>query len=602
VNRFRRALLVGIVGTIAFLVFLTTTDTATASQANQDTRTAAVTNSAPAATPTPLNIPIFLYNGHPDWNANVRPCKPNNPTDASDTARLVKDNAPKLSPSVATTYSAPQPPASAPGDYQPAIDAVANDTVTASPVAIVAFYCRADYQAPSTNGQPPQIVDELTADITAVVFVRDQKTRKVLSTKWTHQPLSGSVFTPPTGKTSPAGNPLSLQPDLWSALYPPSIPIYLLSTSTFSNTACAQPTDSDIKAVHDMITNQAPDLGGVYRWPAPVPDPIADVKTTAKIIPAPANAVIAAVCRTGNVVNATITGYVLRRDQTGKVTQIVSGKALSATIDALEGSDWSQLYVSPTYSGVGYLPVSGDNADTVNNYLEHAVPFPITAITDVKTATALCVNTSTSMLIVGQGSLATQTLDPFRLIFGAVGFSLKSPTPWLPAEQFGLAALGLALVPAKQNIAVDIFDCYDGSIRRLVDHPIYKDDGTLDDKEMGLLEPTLHIIGHSRRYGWGTSDPAAARSVLDNAVSDLEWQVSCIVITRINSSETSAIRQANDPDALPKNQISDDPKCIEYYRHLTWNQVWGPILSPVFNHKRLYGPASTSHPVTRSSP
>jgi hypothetical protein len=291
------------------------------------------------------------------------------------------------------------------------------------------------------------------------------------------------------------------------------------------------------------------------------------------------NLIVATVCPNGDLTSLSITGYAVQKAPDGSgVDQISNGNAISGSLDAVQAADWSTIFVAPQFPGVGYLPLFGDNADTINTYLEHTLPFRLTPVTDTKTPSSTCQETGYALLVLGQGSLATQPLDLFRATLSAAAFSITSPNPWGIIEKFALAGVPLVAVPTRQEIGVDIFDCYDGNLYRLVHRRTDPATQAEDTKAEGRDAP-LHITGHSNRLGFGTSDPGAQRRAMNDAINDLQWQVNCIVMRRLadNTGHMRDQRQAGSPTALPlpsPGSPASGPACLTYYSKLAWSPVY----------------------------
>jgi hypothetical protein len=252
-------------------------------------------------------------------------------------------------------------------------------------------------------------------------------------------------------------------------------------------------------------------------------DPLGQVGDEVKTDGQSRKVVIAYLCNSGDVHTATINGYVVHKQPllSGKGVTVAydSGKAVQGTFDALRSADLSNLFNSAKYDGVGFLPVTGDNADTINAQLERNLPF-LTPITDVKPIGKLCSATGLHLLIAGQGSLATQNLDGFRtLVTSASLFTFSQPEPWGALWKLGGAGFAIAAIPNTQGIPVQVFDCSDpfslmayGSLQVFADR----------------YHPIPVIVGHSSQLAWGTNN-RVQRRVLDLAISDLQNQLDCIV-------------------------------------------------------------------------
>jgi hypothetical protein len=378
-----------------------------------------------------------------------------------------------------------------------------------------------------------------------------------------------------------------------STASPPSVNTYIYTPATFNQVNCnAAASEAVYVSALKAIIDSGLGITTVLVTPAP-PDPIHDVLAQEPNLQV-RNAVVATLCVTGNLGSAAVSGYVIQRnDSSGN--SVSGGAVASGTLDAIQAGSWATLFVSPAYMGIGFLPIQGDNADTINAYLEHTLPYQMTAVTDPKNLTMICSSTSYSMVVLGQGSLANQTIDPFRAILSAAAFSLSAPTPWRIAEQFGLAAVPLVFIPNRQNVAVDIFDCYDGQLYRLVkkaalpanEEPIQAQS---DATKTESLEPTASIIGHATRPAFSVSDPGAQRRVMDDAISDLEWQMNCVIIRRLNDPTTLSLREANAPGGIIPVLNQENPyaepnglACRKYYAHFSWTPLSTGQIAPVYN-------------------
>ena len=235
------------------------------------------------------------------------------------------------------------------------------------------------------------------------------------------------------------------------------------------------------------------------------------------------NVIVAYICSADQVHTAVINGYVVHKQAAvgNKPATVAydSGKTSQGTFDVLRAADLSNLFNTAKYDGIGFLPVTGDNADTINAQLERNLPF-LTPITDIKPIGKLCAATGLHMIIAGEGSLATQNLDGFRTLATTASlFTFSQPEPWGAIWKLGGAAFSIAAIPNTQGIPVQVFDCSDPSTLMA-----YGSLQVFADKS----HPLPVIVGHSSQLAWGTNN-RVQRRVLDLAISDLQNQLDCIV-------------------------------------------------------------------------
>lgn len=394
---------------------------------------------------------------------------------------------------------------------------------------------------------------------------------------------------------------------------PTSIPVYVYAPSFNGQAHCDSTSSDDRDAIIELLNSRATNPVQIYELPpaTPYPSPSPqNFKAAASVPPDPISAVrkaanrgdtaytvIANLCRSGAQLNATITGYVIQKGQSDPTSdQVSSGTPLTGSLDVLEGANWSPLFVAPSYNGVGYLPILGDNADVINAQVERAMPFQMTVISDVKPVNALCTQTGYSMIIAGQGSLATQLLDPFRLAVTGAQFSISTPNWWQIPERLGLATLTQVALPNKQEIVADVFDCYDGGLWRLVKK--ISDTAGGEDIRSERAEPTNHIVGHRAQFSFG-SDPGVQRHVLDDSISNLELQLNCIVYHRLTDLNTLRQRQLNSPTTIPQTtpgSLAEFPSCFTYYAQFAWVPVLDAPIPPVNRVRIPVPPMATPIP------
>jgi len=297
-----------------------------------------------------------------------------------------------------------------------------------------------------------------------------------------------------------------------------TVPTYVMALANSGGQLCTIP---DVDIVKGVIRAKLSEKALVMVDKAASPDPLGDVESSL-VSGFMQPVIVASVCKNGNVNLVTINGYtvsmVAAKAGASPAFDVKTGGPIAGPLDAIRAADWSALFGgAAAYANVPFLPIFGDNADVVNGHLERALP-----LTEVKTSDTLmnlCTASAEKMLVVGQGSLATANLDPFRAVVAASALSFSQPQPWSTVYKVGGAAFSLVGVPNSANITADVYYCNDGPLMQI-----------------GGFQH--HITGHATRLSVGTN-AGVQRFVLNTAIDDLQSQLDCIVLRHRNSRDNT---------------------------------------------------------------
>ncbi|HEV2740095.1 MAG TPA: hypothetical protein VGU66_16060 [Candidatus Elarobacter sp.] len=313
----------------------------------------------------------------------------------------------------------------------------------------------------------------------------------------------------------------------------PTVPTYVMPIASSGGQPCTTP---DIDAVKRVIQAKLAERALLIDDRLS-PDPLGDVES--RLAPGSAQpTIVATACKNGNVNLVTVNGYTVSAAtaslSSGTSFGVKIGGSITGSLETLRAADWSALFAVTAFPNVAYLPIFGDNADIINGRLEREL-----AITEVKTIDSkanLCKGSASKMLVDGQGSLAAANLDPLRAVLTASALSFSQPQPWGTIYKVGGAGVSLVGIPNTADIAVDVYYC-DAA------------------KLMQVGGNGHHIVGHARRLSVGTG-AGTQRRVLDEALSDLQNQVDCIIERNLNERGLS-----NDP----YDDVAASQWCIAYY-------------------------------------
>jgi hypothetical protein len=382
-------------------------------------------------------------------------------------------------------------------------------------------------------------------------------------------------------------------PSSRSPLGPPRVDVYVLPTNVNGNQPCAAPNSSDIAALRSMIATQllpnytaavGVKVGPDYLSPGNYPRGLG------------AFVIIASVCKALSVYAITINGYAL-----GKSSGDQTSGSLSGTFDALESSDWSNLFgMAPMVPNVAFLPIPNDTNNFINprlvrnlsiTVLATPAPAPIAPSPPGQPPPPLppstrlkeCQSSDYQMLVVGRALITSTNNDISRVIVAGSALQFRQPT-WGGYYQGAGAILGLLYNPASADVSVDFFICPKNNI------PFSATDSTAKYKAGNLYQvggADAHITGHHVTTAIGVN-PYANQTSVDLAAVDLANQLDCIIWRELQELQVKDWKLKQGA-LYGDNDLGKGLWCDKYFRAL--KALEGPKPPPVIRPtKSLWAP------------